>query len=539
MKKRLIAILLCVSLVLTGGSMTAFAASEEYSAAEQVLYRVGEKAIQGLVGGIAALIPTPYSWQTEKQYKSTHDFSMKTYGFNDSYPAAPGWSVGYASRSLQTGRELIDECYVGGSLAVDKKLATNVYDDQRVRTVAMSDGRGITVFASLDAFGLANSEVQKIREMLADYAAKNNIKSINISTLHQHSCVDTYGMNGNLLQAFFLGGIRNLLGIKNPSGQNEAFMNNLYAKVQESVKEAVANMKPGKLFFGSIDIAEYIRDKRDPQVIDGNMNRFRFVPDGGGKEIWLINQAIHCVGLGAAGRNVTGDYPYYMEKYINENGNADFIFIQGAELAISSQYEPVEGLPLDKDLVAKGGEGYARLAVFGTELGKKACAIVDSEELTPSIDYASQAYTVTTENNILLLAAKCGLLTNTIVRAGLGKYKVVSEVGFVQFGKRVAVVIAPGELAAEIAFGGAMRASESWTGTSWDFPSFKDTMQDKKVLVFGLTNDQIGYMLTDNSWHSFLCENEEIVAAGSTSGSEFTTAFYALYNRLPAAARPE
>ncbi|HBL40399.1 MAG TPA: hypothetical protein DDY98_02055 [Ruminococcaceae bacterium] len=532
MKKRLIALLLCVALVLTGGSMTAFAA-EEYSASEQVLYRVGEKAIQGIVGGIAALVPTPYSWQTEKQYKKTHDFSLNTYGFNDSYPSTPCWSVGYSSRSLQTGRELVDECYVGGSLAVDKKLATNVYDDQRVRTVAMSDGRGITVFASLDAFGLANSEVQKIRGMLASYAKANNIKSINISTLHQHSCVDTYGMNGDLLNAFFLGGIRNLLGLKNPSGQNEAFMNNLYTKVQESVKEAVSNMKQGKLYYGNIDISEYIRDKRDPQVIDGNMNRLRFVPNGGGREIWLINQAIHCVGLGAAGRNVTGDYPYYMEKYINEKGNADFILIQVAELAISSQYEPIDKLPVDQNLVAIGGDGYARLALFGEALGKKACAIQDSEELTPSIDYASQAFTVNTENNILLLAAKCGLLTNTIVRAGIGKYKVVSEVGFVQFGNRIAVVIAPGELAAEIAYGGAMRASESWTGTSWNFPSFKDTMKDKKVLVFGLTNDQIGYMLTDNSWHSFLCENEEIVAAGSTAGSEFTAAFYALYRNLP------
>lgn len=533
MKKRLIAILLCVSLLLTGGTMTAFA--EDVKPAEQILYRVGEKAIQALAGGIAALIPTPYSWQTEKQYRKEHDFSPKTYGFTEEYTSEPAWSVGYASRSLQTGNELTTDCYVGGSLAVgEKKLATQVLDDQKVRTIAMSDGRGITVFASLDAFGIASTEVQKIRDMLADFAAQNNIKSINLSALHQHSCVDTYGMNGDLIPAILLGGVRNLLGIKNPNGQNEEFMQHLYAMVQESVKEAVANMKQGKLYYGSIDAADYIRDKRDPQVIDPNINRLRFIPDDGGRETWLINLAIHAVGLGAAGRRVTGDFPYYMEKYINENANADFIMIEGAELAITSDYKLIDDLPLDPELLEEVDDtGYARLAAYGAELGKKACAIEDSEELTPSLKYASQPYTITTENNVLLLIAKCGLLTVNIVRSGLGKFKIVSEVGYAEFGDRIAVAIVPGELAPEIAFGGAMRASDSWTGTSWDYPAIQDTIRDKKLLVFGLTNDQTGYMLTDNSWHSFLCENEEIVSAGPTAGSDFITAFYDLYQNLP------
>ena len=534
MKKRLVALFLCVSLFLTGSCFTVIAA-DDTKPAERILYRVGEKAIQGLAGAIAAIIPAPRSWKTEQRYRNEHNLSVKSYGFTDDFPENPAWSVGYASRSLQTGKELTTDCYVGGSLAVgEKKLATAVYDDQRVRTVAMSDGRGVTVFASLDAFGLANTEVLKIREMLADFAAKNNIQSINISTLHQHSCVDTYGMNGDLIPAILLGGTRNLLGIPNPSGQNEDFMKHLYAMVQESVQEAVANMKQGKLYYGSIDASEYIRDKRDPQVIDPNINRLRFVPDDNGREIWLVNLAIHCVGLGAAGRRVTGDFPYYMEKYINENANADFILIQGAELAITSDYKPIDGKPLDPELLAQvDDEGYARLALYGAELAQKACAIQDSEELVPSIKYASQPYLISTENNVLLLIAKCGLLSLNIVRSGFNKYKIVSEVGYVEFGNRIAAVIAPGELAPEIAFGGAMSKEESWTGTSWDYPSFQDTISDKKLLVFGLTNDQTGYMLTDNSWHSFLCENEEIVSAGPTAGSQFTTAFYDLYKCLP------
>ena len=95
-------------------------------------------------------------------------------------------------------------------------------------------------------------------------------------------------------------------------------MANLYKKVESTVKGAVESMEEGDLYYGSVDASEYIHDKRDPQVIDPNINRFRFVPADGGKETWIVNAGIHCVGLGAGGTTVSGDYPYYFEKYINE-----------------------------------------------------------------------------------------------------------------------------------------------------------------------------------------------------------------------------
>ncbi len=523
MKKRIIAIVLCVAMLCSATAIPVLAASE-YSPAEQSLYTIGEKALQGLVSLIAAFIKNP-GWDTVEEYFEKNKVAdTKTEFVNE--PQGEHWYVGYGSGVLNTGNEL--ECYVGGSLSVTKKLATEVRDEQKVRTIAMSDGRGVTVFASLDCFGLANSEVTKIRGMLADYAKEKNITSINISTLHQHSCVDTYGMNGDIVAALFLGPVRNIFGIKNPSGQNEAFMNHLYETVVQSVKDAVDSMEAGELYYGSVNIREYIRDKRDPQIVDPNINRFRFVPlDENSKETWLVNLAIHTVGMGAAGTIITGDYPYYMEKYINETANANFIMIQGAELAISSEYG--ETLEVDPALTQKyNDEGYARLAAFGKRLGEKACSIEDSAKIEPILNYASKTITCPTDNGILLLAAKCGLLTNTIVRSGFMKYEVVTEIGYLEFGKNFAVVIAPGELAPEIVFGGATTAEDSWQGKDWEYVPIKDKTNGKTTICFGLTNDQIGYILTDNSWHSFLCENEEIVATGSLAGSTFISAFYDL-----------
>ena len=44
-------------------------------------------------------------------------------------------------------------------------------------------------------------------------------------------------------------------------------------------------------------------------------------------------------------------------------------------------------------------------------------------------------------------------------------------------------------------------------------------------MVFGLCNDQAGYVLRDNEYHSMFTENEEINVICDTAGSSFTNAF--------------
>ena len=101
-----------------------------------------------------------------------------------------------------------------------------------------------------------------------------------------------------------------------------------------------------------------------------------------------------------------------------------------------------------------------------------------------------------------------------------------------EFGKEIAVAVSGGELAPEIAFGGVTTAEESWTGEEWNFEPICDNVNGRTLIVFGITNDQIGYQLADNNWRSFLVENEEIVTAGPAAGSAFATAFYELLDEV-------
>lgn len=534
MKKRWIAALLAVAVFCTAFVTPAFGATDETSPFERKLYPVLDKVIYGLVDGIAAMIKTPRSWISKGDYENdTFYEGLAAADFLDAPADGAQWSLGYANASIQTGKELTEEHYVGGSLKVTKKLATEVRDDQKVRTIAVSDGRGISLFACVDCFGMPGTAIDEIRTRFAAVAAEKgyDITSVNVSALHQHSCVDTFGLNGDLVNALFTASIKNMLGLPMNGGQNPEFMANLYNVTVQSMVDAVEAMQPGELYFGTVNAREYMRDKRDPQVVDPNLNRLRFVPeDESAKETWIVNAGIHCVGMGAGGTVVTGDYPYFMEEYLNENANANLFYILGAQLAITSQGDSIT--EKDEALAAEYDESYADLAVYGRTLAKLLCSIEEETPVAPILNIRFAPAFADVQNSILKLAGKGGLLKNRVVRAGLGKYQVATEVGYAEFGTELAIALIPGELAPEIAFGGVDTAAESWTGTEWSYQPMAERVGGRKLIVFGLTNDQIGYLLPDNEWHSFLTENEEIVSCGKDAGASITAAFFGLMDEL-------
>ncbi len=500
------------------------------------LYGIVDVLIDVVLKAINSVVPS-----IDFADKETHK-NEQFYPGMDEYLAepAPGavWSVGYGSSSIQTGNELDGNHYVGGSLSFpDPKSATAIYDDQRVRCVALNDGsgRGTVVIAVVDGFGLSNTDVAGIRAELADFAKANNIVGINISVLHQHSCVDTFGMNGDLLKMVFTNPVANIANnlfdaeMELLDGRNKAFMENLYKVTVDSIENAVNTMEEGKIYYSTTDVEDLIREKRDPYVVDADLHRFRFVPADGGRETWIVNSPIHCVGNGAAGTEITGDYPYYMEQVINKREDANFMMVLGAELALSSDYSPLE---LPEGLTSTEG-----IDAYGTELATRLIEDSTAEvEVAPLLNFKMGEYYVPVTNQILLFAGKLGAISNTVV--GLDKYdfnaEILTEIGYLELGTDLAIALVPGELEAAIAYGGCLQGADSWTGKDFDYPSMQEVVgTDKKLLVFGLMNDQVGYILPDNEFKSLLAgENEEIVASGNKAGSATITAFMDLVGSI-------
>ena len=96
-----------------------------------------------------------------------------------------------------------------------------------------------------------------------------------------------------------------------------------------------------------------------------------------------------------------------------------------------------------------------------------------------------------------------------------------------EIGRDVAVAIVPGEAAAELFYGGACPADKSWSGEAWTLDPIADAAPDKDLIVFGLMNDMVGYIIPDNDYMPILYpENSslEVVALGDTVASTMTNA---------------
>ena len=523
--KKVLAVVLSIMLLGTVMAPAAFAAydpsvsvNEEVSGFNKALYNVLDVVIDKVVGAINNMIPNPPSWVAKADYVS-EGVMTGTEEFLDAPADGAYWSMGYANASILTGNEMDGKHFVGGSLSVSDKTVSEIYDDLLVRTVVMSDnsGRGNVAFVVIDAYGVSSSVVRDIRASLADFCAANDIVSLNVSVLHQHSAVDTLGMNGSILKA-----LGNAGKAKPVNGINDEYMANLYAKIEETLTKAVASMTAGTLYQGSADFSEFVTDKRDPQVLDAEFDRFRFVPENGGREIWFTTSAIHCVGAGAGPTEVTGDYPYYMEQYINENYNADFIMVLGAELGTGQDKDTLE-LPEDSTTVES-------LTAFGEALAERFNSIDNERVVAPvlNIRHAETFYTIS--NQILVFAGKMGLITNRVVLNG-DKYQVVSEIGYMELGTEDVIVIVPGEIAAELVYGGFLSADKAWNGTEWEFGSIADMVGDKNIVVFGIMNDQIGYIIPSNDYMALLEPSNkslELVATGNLTAAMMINDFSVL-----------
>ncbi len=567
MSKKILAVIL--SLILAFSAIAIPASAAEISLPETSVENVFEMFVEKLLSFVLSYL-NKYWPGYEDKWSDAEDYAAENFypgeeSFDRTVADDAQWQVGYAGASLLEGIEPLDgDYFLAGSLEpIQGRVPTEVLDDQRVRVFAISDGvGGVVVQAVIDGFGLSRGDVQEIRSRMADFAAENNVIAINVSVLHQHSCIDTLGMNVPLAQALIMntgnaatGGALDDQKIQ----KNEQFMENLFTKTVYSMKRAVKNMKTGDLYYGAADVSEYVKDKRDPQTIDPEIQRLRFVPEDGTSETWILEAGIHCTSIGAGPDELTADYPYYIEKTIREEVGANVVFIQGAELAITSRdiylckecgsianveetnrvviscpngcVDAVAATTIGDaaDLWDQANEdenknGIDRMKEYGYILGKKVIAIDEEEKLDPVLNITMKEVALDVDNGILTLAAREDVLNAVIVKNGEG-YNMITEIGYMELGNEVGVFLCPGEFDPILIMGGPASGDASWGKGDWEMPALADCTSCENVMVFGLCNDQAGYVLRDNEYHSLLSENEEVNIISKTAGSTFVNEF--------------
>ena len=513
-------------------------------------------------------IPKLEDYKTENFYEGTKDF------IDDAAENAQ-WNLGFGAESIVPD-DLADgtKSYYSGGYFTQK--LDSVFDDQRVHAIAMNDGsnRGTAIFASVDGIGVCNADIRAIRALaeqkLENLGIDSDIIAININSTHCHTVVDTQGFSLTLLPKIFFNIAANLPFIDPVRSMDENFLEIMIDGASDAIVEAYTNMESGKLYYyETVGIAKdeekglylddeygYLRNKRyDTEGYQNFFACFKFVPDNTESRATVFaNIGGHPTTIDRSTTKLSADFPSYMEEAINDQG-MNFMFIQGAQSPVSVNKSAVQTEEIVNKVNAEVDADPSLADYKGTKiLGYEyARLILEAEnkavEVEPILNVKMSECTVKLDTGLIQLGATSQLLGLTTVRDSSSEsgYSIITEVGYIELGSDIVILSVPGELVPQLVYGNVVDASEAYLGTDWELECTADIIgSDKKVLVMGLSNDAIGYIVPDNDlapfiadtlWNSDLGEKlygeyhrhyEEMLTTGSTAGTSVMSALNAL-----------
>ncbi|MDR2753826.1 MAG: hypothetical protein LBB50_05910 [Oscillospiraceae bacterium] len=473
------------------------------------------RLIQTILTAVETLVPAARSHEPIDGYTNEH-FLPGDSKFEDQQGV---FSLGYDSRSIMPA-DFGSKAYRMGGYDFNKTATESIFsaglaegaeDYLKVRTIVLDDGtgRGAMAFAVLDVIGLANGNVRAIRAKLSDLVDDGTLSSINVAVTHSHSAIDSQGLWGNdLLQlipnniaAAFLPGL-----VQPMQGIDQTFLQTMVDQTADSIRAATAQRQEGTLYFAKENIKDHLRDVIDPYVMDENLYRLRFVPDAtqysNARATVIASFSAHPERVGLItddnpGNVVSADFIPYIEQVIQEEGDANFLFVQGPIGArISAGLGPAEGL-----------EGLNRLQgtqKYGQTIGRLLLDMQNEEVVAPTLNIAHKEVLVEVKNPLLKAVGKLWLADNKMINdKKAGKTYTLTEVGYLELGSQVKVLLQPGETSPELLLGGSnLSKNGSASGKDYPLSPLRDTIPD--LMIFDLVNDSIGYIIPDSDSTNFL-----------------------------------
>ena len=394
------------------------------------------------------------------------ELKIRSYSF-----AGKCFECGFAQTSI-TPPDLLKRTYWMAGYDIWKKI-TGILDETTASAMWLSCGGDGIILLSCDLIGITGFDLDIIRKKLRSFSLLSGCKHIILSCTHTHGGIDTMGYWGPLPK----------------SGKDEKYMDFLMKKLEEICVNAYKNRKQGKLYYGNIEAAELVNRWREPMNFTNNrLNRFRFVPFDGSKEIWYLNFGAHPNTMGGKNKMLSADYPCYMRREIKRHIDADILF------SIST---------IGTTDIGKIGERPTERTILGGYmLGQKALQIDNDRELSADISLIVKHFVMPIDNPVLAVANKVGIFTTKKCSSnsdlGIG---FVSELNLLDIGG-VKILTCPGEMFSELVLeGGYCDAASSATGAGAEInPEPLNKLFGTELIIFGVTNDMAGYCVAPNDF---------------------------------------
>jgi hypothetical protein len=372
------------------------------------------------------------------------------------------------------------------------RQAEGVHDPLWARAVVLDDGAKKIALVSVDLVGLQLQDTKEVRKLLPGYAY------VLISSTHNHEGPDVVGLWGPT---------------QTKSGVSDAYLKQVHAGVVAAVESASKSMVATDASYGTAEDESLIHDSRLPLVIDGTLRALKFTERGGGRVVGVLVQwNCHPENLGSKNVLLTADFPYDTVRALEAKYACPVAYFTGAVGGLMSAPEdkfpkPGGGTYRDGDFefARVYGEAVAALAGKALEGGS-------SIVLTP-FAVASSPVRVPLFNPGYRQLRAAGVLRRPAYASDApdaaevpasqidGPIALETEVACLRLGELWVAAI-PGEIYPELVVGTFQEPVEP----AADMPEApKEThvwaaLPGPKTLLFGLANDEIGYIIPKRQW---------------------------------------
>jgi Neutral/alkaline non-lysosomal ceramidase, N-terminal len=375
------------------------------------------------------------------------------------------------------------------------RQATGVHDPLYARAVVLKDGPRKVALVSVDLVGFMYPNTKSVRKQLDGFTY------VLVASTHNHEGPDTIGLWGPSVRE---------------SGVDAEYMAQAEQGIVSAVRQAEAAAAPAKATYGTAEDESLLRDSRLPIAKDGVLRALRFTrqSDGGVLGV-LVQWNCHPETLGSKNTLITADFAAPAIAMLELEYQAPVAYFSGAVGGLMTgprdRIKAKDGTPL-----SEGDYEYAR--VYGQEvatLAGRAIAKAEPLALEPIV-VSARPIAIPLANPGYRLGRTLGVLkregftwlgdANKIGapvpdRLAVGEIAMETEVAYLRIGDLNLAAI-PGELYPELVYGHFQEPADPGA----DFPEspleshVMKTLPGPKALLFGLANDEVGYIIPKRQW---------------------------------------
>ena len=386
--------------------------------------------------------------------------------------------AGAAQRTITPDLDKHGPVYMAGF--GHNRRATGIHDDLSARCLALQPGPTPLVMCGVDSIGLFWDDVQKIR---AAVRLKFDKADVIIAALHDHEAPDTMGLWGPTASQ---------------TGINEDYVSFLIQRTAEAAIDAIEHMQPATLRLAKThdpELDTFIHDNRPPDVHDSEVIMISVSTKNKKPIGTLLNWANHPETLASKNTEITADYSGYLRTRLEQLLGGTAIFVNGAVGGMQS--------PLGAKFENIPDSSFAKAKHIGKRVGEIATEAMRSARpvAVTRYEFRERMVDIPVDNKGFDQAAQADLYHGR--KPTVAGHSTV-PIGIVRLlnGKTplLEIALVPGELYPELSVGGVQRYEGADFADAPIEPAIKNMMRAPFRMLFGLADDEIGYIIPVAEW---------------------------------------